>query len=254
MDDLKAHLRALGAEQEAIEREAGGAPPSPEVALALPVPVEARARLSALWRAKAEARDADDAAHAERLGAQGDELIPPGQRALGWTVARARAFLEALAETGSVAAAARAVGRTRLAAYQLRAAAHPAFARAWKQAVRVAWLALRDAAMERAIAGRMVPLYSHGAVTGEQHVFDDRLVMFLLKTRGAHRVTEALSPAAPGEPRVREYVQDGLYDEYAMADFAQSLALFAPGAAPARPRRHRGARSHGLAAAAPARG
>jgi hypothetical protein len=212
-------------------------------------------------KAYLEGRAADDAAHAARLAGQGHPLLPPAARAAGWTVADQRRFLETLAETGPVAAAAHAVGQSRLSAYRLRATAHPAFARAWKQAVRVAWFALRDAAMERAIAGRSVPLYSRGEVVGEQRVHDDRLVTFLLKTRGAHRVTEALAPAAPGQTPVREYVQDGRYDEYAMADFVQSLTLFhaagdpagfpdAPGVAPAaviprkpRPGPHRGSRN-----------
>ena len=51
-----------------------------------------------------------------------------------WTGAKAACFLKALAKTGEVAAAARAVGMSRQAAYRLRARA-PEFARVWEMAL-----------------------------------------------------------------------------------------------------------------------
>ncbi|HWK42055.1 MAG TPA: hypothetical protein VNR60_09005 [Croceibacterium sp.] len=60
-----------------------------------------------------------------------------------WTDARALAFLEELARSGSVADAARAVGVSRNSAYRLRARA-PVFAEGWEVAQRAATARLRQ--------------------------------------------------------------------------------------------------------------
>jgi hypothetical protein len=68
--------------------------------------------------------------------------VPVRARADGWTVERQGRFIGFLAETGSVAEAARRVGVSRVAAYQLRARfGAESFAHAWDRA-----LALRAAA------------------------------------------------------------------------------------------------------------
>lgn len=70
--------------------------------------------------------------------------VPVRARADGWTAERQGRFVGLLAETGCVAAAARGVGMSRIAAYQLRArAGAESFVRAWD-----AVLAVRAASRE----------------------------------------------------------------------------------------------------------
>ncbi len=55
-----------------------------------------------------------------------------------WTSAKAFAFLQALAETGSVAQAARGVGMSRQSAYRLRARMGERFAAVWDEGLALA--------------------------------------------------------------------------------------------------------------------
>lgn len=76
--------------------------------------------------------------------------VPVRARADGWTVERQGRFIGLLAETGCVAAAARGVGMSRVAAYKLRTRPEAeSFAHAWDRV-----LALRAAAGERAAMPR----------------------------------------------------------------------------------------------------
>jgi hypothetical protein len=76
--------------------------------------------------------------------------VPVRGRGDGWTVERQGQFIGWLAETGSVAEAARQVGLSRTAAYRLRARREAeSFAHAWDRV-----LALRAAAGERAAMPR----------------------------------------------------------------------------------------------------
>src|SRR5688500_15898203 len=75
-------------------------------------------------------------------------------RSNGWKPEVQRAFIEALAETGSVRAACRRVGRTDNGAYQLRR--HPegeGYRAAWDAALDLGIRRLEDALTERAIHG-----------------------------------------------------------------------------------------------------
>jgi hypothetical protein len=84
-------------------------------------------------------------------------IIPLRARHDGWTPARQRAFLAALADTGGVAAAARRVGMSKAAAYKLRR--HPlaaAFRDAWDAALQTAWAQVEASALERAINGEVM--------------------------------------------------------------------------------------------------
>jgi len=106
----------------------------------------------------------------------------------GWTQERQRGFIEALADLGSVKAAARAVGMTAESAYQLRR--HPeaaGFRKAWEAALSLGVARLEDVAMERALHGVEVPVYHFGAVVGTRRVYNDRLLMFMLRNRAPRR-------------------------------------------------------------------
>jgi hypothetical protein len=81
-------------------------------------------------------------------------LPPLRPRQNGWTVARQKAFLDALTETASVVEAARRVNMTPQSAYWLRR--HPAaaeFRAAWSAAIDDAWQKVEDSALDRVING-----------------------------------------------------------------------------------------------------
>jgi hypothetical protein len=106
----------------------------------------------------------------------------------GWTPERQQRFIEALADTGSVKAAAHAVNMTPEGAYLLRR--HPEageFRKAWEAALSLGVQRLEDVAMERALNGVEVPVYHFGAVIGTRRVYNDRLLMFLLRNRAPKR-------------------------------------------------------------------
>ena len=120
-------------------------------------------------------------------------------RHTGWTPERQHGFIEALADLGSVRAAANAVGMTPESAYMLRRHAEAGtFRKAWEAALDRGVERLEDVAMERALHGVEVPVYSYGKLVGTRRVFNDRLLMFILRNRAAQRFAEhanrALTP------------------------------------------------------------
>ena len=106
----------------------------------------------------------------------------------GWTEQRQRDFIEGLALTGSVHAAAQRVGMSTEGAYQLRRAPEAEeFAAAWAEALDFGVSRLEDLAIDRAINGVEVPVYSYGKLIGRRRVYNDRLLMFILRQRRADR-------------------------------------------------------------------
>lgn len=106
----------------------------------------------------------------------------------GWTPERQQRFIEALADTGSVKAAAHAVNMTPEGAYLLRR--HPEageFRKAWEAALALGVQQLEDVALHRALHGTDVPVYSYGKLIGKRTVYNDRLLMFILKNRAPTR-------------------------------------------------------------------
>lgn len=109
-------------------------------------------------------------------------------RSNGWKPEVQRAFIEALAETGSVKSACRRVGRADHGAYLLRR--HPdaaEFRKAWDAALDIGLRRIEDVAMDRALNGVEVPLYSYGKLIGSRTVYNDRLLMFMLRNRAPER-------------------------------------------------------------------
>jgi hypothetical protein len=73
-------------------------------------------------------------------------------------------------------------------AYLLRR--HPrggSFRAAWEAALALGVRRLEDVAMERALHGVEVPVYHFGAVVGSRRVYNDRLLVFLLRNRASER-------------------------------------------------------------------
>ena len=123
--------------------------------------------------------------------------VPRRYRHDGWTPERQRAFIEALADTGSVRHAAARVGMASENAYALRRArGAEQFAAAWQAALDHGIRQLEDIAMGRAIHGQEVPVYSYGKLIGTRRVFNDRLIMFLLRNRAVDRFPASASQAA----------------------------------------------------------
>jgi len=113
---------------------------------------------------------------------------PVQHRHDGWTYARQRAFVAALAETGCVERAARRLGMTAVGAYRLRRmAGAEAFARAWDEALQMGVQKLTDIAFDRAINGVPVPVFYKGEQVGERRSYNDRLLMFTLRHHDPER-------------------------------------------------------------------
>jgi hypothetical protein len=105
-----------------------------------------------------------------------------------WTAEVQRDFIEAIADLGSVEAACRAVGRSPASAYRLRR--HPlgeGFAAAWQAAIDLGIQRIEDCAVDRAVNGVEVPMFLHGGEQVTRRVYNDRLVMFMLRNRAPER-------------------------------------------------------------------
>ena len=109
----------------------------------------------------------------------------------GWTEDRQRRFIEALADTGSVAAACKAVNMSTVGAYHLRRQrGAESFRQAWQAAIDLGVQRIEDVAMDRALNGVDVPVYSYGKLVGTRTAYNDRLLMFMLRNRAPERFTE----------------------------------------------------------------
>jgi hypothetical protein len=99
----------------------------------------------------------------------------------GWTPEKQRAFIEELADCGFVREAAGRVGMTEQSANRLRRRADAAsFNLAWTAALQIGADRLRSIAYERAVEGTVKRHFYKGQVVGEDRVYDDRLLIYLL--------------------------------------------------------------------------
>ncbi len=67
---------------------------------------------------------------------------------------------------------------------------HPdagSFRKAWEAALALGIQQLEDAAMDRALHGVDVPVYSYGKLVGTRTIYNERLVMFMLRNRAPTR-------------------------------------------------------------------
>lgn len=129
------------------------------------------------------------------------DIVPVRARHDGWTPVRQQAFIAALARTACVAEAATAVGMTARSAYRLRARADAGcFAEAWDRALGSAVEQLADLAVGRALNGTVRPIFYQGRQVGERRYFDERLAMFILRTRDPVRFGAWRDHHPPGTP------------------------------------------------------
>lgn len=111
--------------------------------------------------------------------------VPRKYRHDGWTPERQKAFVEALADTGSVSRAARQVNMAQANCYALRRApGAEEFRRAWEAALDFGVQRLKDIAFERAIEGQLVPVFVAGKLMGFRRKTNDALLMFCLRHYG----------------------------------------------------------------------
>ncbi len=151
------------------------------------------------------------AADEERPGVARFTPAEPRARRDGWTAARQRAFIGALADCGSVTTAAGIVKLTPRSAYTLRR--HPtawAFRHAWDRAMEHATRIAADEATARAISGTVVPHYYKGERVGEHVRHNDQLVLRLLAARDPYRF--AARPDPDRAEQWREGSADALED------------------------------------------
>ncbi|TMM50088.1 hypothetical protein [Qipengyuania marisflavi] len=133
------------------------------------------------------------------------DVVPRKFRHDGWTPRRQRAFIGALADTGSVSRAARHVNMSPEGAYYLRRqAGSESFRRAWEAALDLGVQRLKDVAYERAIDGQLVPVFVAGKLKGFRRVRNDRLLMFCLRMNARDEQGKRLSASYfdPGAERL----------------------------------------------------
>ena len=122
------------------------------------------------------------------------------QRHDGITPDRERLFLETLAATGSITDAAATIGISRAALYRMRK--HDAdFSRRWTEALKDAVAVLADDAFERAVKGTSEPVWYKGEQIGERVRYNDRMVMFLLRSHDPKTYGRPEEPRAARSPR-----------------------------------------------------
>ena len=127
----------------------------------------------------------------------------------GWTAEKQIAFIEALTETACVDEACRRVGMSDTSAYKLRSSpGGREFRRAWDAALDCTIHRLEQSAVSRAINGVARPVFHKGEQVGEWRYFDERLTMFLLRSRRTKRYGKWLDRMLAPEPE--EYQDEAI--------------------------------------------
>lgn len=141
--------------------------------------------------------------------------VPRRPRADGWTPEVQRSFIQALADTGLVEHAARAVNMSVQSAYRLRNASESrGFAQAWHAALASAAERVLDLAFARAIEGEEIPVFDRdGCRVGARWKVDNRMAMHILRAympdRFRHAHQDVVHPSerpVPSLPPVAEAV------------------------------------------------
>lgn len=129
---------------------------------------------------------------------QGITFDPVPRRAKLWngiTAIKQQRFIEALAETGSVTMAARTIGASPNAMYQLRrGAGAESFASAWEEAVDAGARRVLDLLVEHAIHGTPETLSKDGQVVLERRRYNARTMQWIV----AHRFPEQFGDGETG--------------------------------------------------------
>ncbi len=170
-----------------------------------PEPVEGRSCSAP----DAEPCDTSTDGPADAQGSASSAEHTPTIRHDGWHPDLRVKFLEALARTGNVGAAAQYVQRSRQSAYDLKRR-DPDFARAWLAALLLARDVAQDVLQERAVEGVEEEIFYHGEVVATRRRYDSRLLLAHLARldkiaeqipaqRGAARFADMLAAIGRGE-------------------------------------------------------
>lgn len=144
----------------------------------------------------------------------------------GWTPVRRQLFLDELAASANITAAAKVAGLSARSAYQLRQRdSH--FAAQWQQALQIALDELEALLIDRVRQGTETGVYAGGILVGRERVYSDRLAMFVLNRHrpagfaarvaeqteaGADR-TDAISLIEERLARIRQGREDAADDD-----------------------------------------
>jgi hypothetical protein len=140
----------------------------------------------------------------------------------GWTAERQIRFIEAVAATKCVDEACRIVGMSDTSAYELRnRPCGAAFARAWDLALELKLDRVEQAAIERSINGVVRPIFYKGEQVGEYRHYDERLTMFLLRSRRPQRYGKSIEHSPAPEPDERDR-------RFAFGDALMEIGITAP--------------------------
>jgi hypothetical protein len=124
--------------------------------------------------------------------------VPVRARHDGWTVEKQYAFIEALAQSSCVDEACRRVGMSDTSAYDLRMRPGGApFRRAWEAALDYSLHFVEQGVFNRSRHGVPRPIFYKGEKVGEWRHYDERLTMFLLRTRRPDRYGKAIERTPP---------------------------------------------------------
>jgi hypothetical protein len=146
--------------------------------------------------------------------------VPVRPRHDGWTAERQFAFIEKLADCGSIAAACKHVGMSRESVRQLcRRPFGRAFRDAFEAALDCGYFDVEESAVERSKKGVARPIFYKGQQVGEWRHHDERLTMFLLRFRRRHR----FGPEADSLPRPPADIPG--YDQEEQLPFDPEAAL-----------------------------
>lgn len=114
--------------------------------------------------------------------------VPVRPRHDGWTPLKQDAFVKALAACANIEEACAAVGMSPRSYYDLRVRADAgSFRQAADAALDYGICRLADAMLGRALHGEVTPVFYKGEQIGERRRFDNRLGMFILRTRAIDR-------------------------------------------------------------------
>ncbi|MFL6762017.1 MAG: hypothetical protein ACJ8FB_05605 [Sphingomicrobium sp.] len=127
----------------------------------------------------------------------------------GWTAEKQIRFIETLAHSKCVDEACRSVGMSDTSAYALRGKpCGAAFRRAWFAAMDCQMQRVEQSSIERSINGVPRPIFYKGEQVGEWRHYDERLTMFLLRSRRPARYGKWMDRALPADPQ--EIEDDGI--------------------------------------------
>ncbi|WP_343345232.1 hypothetical protein WJT74_11950 [Sphingomicrobium sp. XHP0239] len=139
----------------------------------------------------------------------------------GWTPARQRAFIDALADLGSVKHACARINMTTVGAYHLRRQpGAEEFRAAWAAALDHGVQNLSDIAVARAIDGVEEVIVKDGEVVATRRRYNDRLLMFVLR----HHWPEKYGELRSLHPGTRSWQFDSVESEDAVRHARENIA------------------------------